>query len=270
MSHDYSAHLQAAEDAAASASELLLTLYGKVAAREKNPGDLVTEADLASQARIAEVLLRHFPDHTVLGEEVGLTLDPSNPWRWVVDPIDGTINFAHNFPFWCVSIGLEHLGKPVVGVIRDPLSGRIFRAGVGLGAWLDGRPMRVSSASKLSESLISTGLPTSFARDAGRQLALFRRFSEGTHSVRRTGSSALNLAYVASGSLEVFYSTSVHPWDVAAGVVLVEVAGGTVTDLDGSPYRLDSPGILATNGLVHEEALARLREGLDGGLGRSG
>jgi len=263
LSEDYSRYLQVAEQAASSAGELLLSLYGKVAAREKKPGDLVTEADSASQARIAEVILGHFPDHTILGEEDGLTADPSNPWRWVVDPIDGTINFAHGFPFWCISIALEHAGRPVVGVILDPLAGRVFRGALGHGAWVNDQPMQVSQAPTLYESLISTGLPTNFASDAGRQLALFQAFSVGTHSVRRTGSSALNLAYVASGGLEVFYATKVHPWDIAAGIVLVEAAGGRVTDLDGGPHRLDSPRILATNGRVHDEALAVLRNILD-------
>jgi myo-inositol-1(or 4)-monophosphatase len=221
------------------------------------------------------VILQHFPDHTILGEEVGLTVDPENPWRWVVDPIDGTINFAHNFPFWCVSIGLEHAGTPVVGIIQDPVSGRVFRGGIGLEARVDGRPLRVSKAARLSESLISVGLPTNFEKDAGRQIGLFGAFSKGTHSVRRTGSSALNLAFVASGAFDVFYATSVHPWDVAAGVVLVEAAGGKVTHLDGAPYRLDAPGILATNGLVHEEALDVIAEILNpgeapGNLGRTG
>jgi myo-inositol-1(or 4)-monophosphatase len=172
----------------------------------------------------------------------------------VVDPLDGTINFAHGFPLWCVSIGLEHAGELVVGVVHVPPLGTTYRAAKGLGATLDGRPLHVSGAGSLSESLIATGLPTDFASDADRQMALMRRFSTGTHSLRRTGTTAWNLAQVAAGGCEVCYATHVYPWDVAAGIVLIREAGGLVTALDGSPYVLEGPTILATNSRVHAEA----------------
>ena len=194
----------------------------------------------------------------MLAEEDGVEPDPANPWRWIVDPLDGTINFAHGFPFWCVSIALEHRGELVVGVIHEPLTGRTFAAAKGQGADLDGRPMAVSSASGLRESLISAGMPTSFEADARRQLALMGRLSVGTHSVRRTGSTALNLAYVAAGGLDVYYSTSIYPWDVAAGVVLVREAGGHVTAIDGGPYDMYANQILATNAKVHAEVVATI------------
>ncbi|WP_435015888.1 inositol monophosphatase family protein [Tundrisphaera sp. TA3] len=255
---DLGPHLRVAETAAREAGSVLLGLYGKVAAREKRPGDLVTEADTASQARIAAILADAFPDHTLLAEEDNVQPDPANPWRWVVDPLDGTINFAHGFPFWCVSIALEYAGRLVVGVIHDPLAGRTYSARLGGGATLNGERLRVGPAPSLRESLISTGLPTDFADDADRQLALLSRMSTGTHSVRRTGSTALNLALVAAGGLDAFYATSIHPWDVAAGVVLVREAGGIVSALSGGPYDMYRRQILATNGLIHAEAAAAL------------
>jgi myo-inositol-1(or 4)-monophosphatase len=247
-----------AEQAASEAGALLLGLYGKVTAREKRPGDLVTEADSASQRRIGEILAARFPDSTLLAEEDGVQPDPANPWRWIVDPLDGTTNFAHGFPFWCVSIALEHEGDLVVGVIHNPITGQTFGATKGQGATLDGQPLGVSAARTLRESLISTGLPTLFEPDADRTLEHLRRMSIGTHSFRRTGSAALNLAYVATGAFEVFYATKINPWDVAAGVVLIREAGGLVTSIAGEPYDIYRDEILATNRLVHEEAVKAL------------
>lgn len=250
----YGEFLSAAERAATGAGDYLMSVYGHMEAREKGPGDLVTEADRESQRQIARTILEAFPDHTLLAEEDGVVPDPNRPWRWVVDPIDGTINFAHRFPLWCVSIALEHAGRLVLGVVHVPLLGTTYSAVSGRGATVNGRTIRTSSVDRLAASLISTGLPTDFAGDADRQMAYMKRFSTGTHSLRRTGSSAWNMAQVAAGGCEVFYATSVHPWDVAAGVVLVREAGGTVSGLAGEAYDLYQPGILATNGKVHGDA----------------
>ncbi len=252
---DYSPYRVVAERAAVDAGRLLLGYYGRVSAREKQPGDLVTDADSASQRLIADAVLGAFPDHTLLAEEDGVVADPDNPWRWVVDPLDGTMNFAHGFPFWSVSIALEHAGELVVGVVHNPITRETFSASRGAGATLDGGPIRVSSASDLRSSLISTGFPTAFDADSPRQLALIDRMATGTHSIRRTGSAALNLAHVAAGHFEVFYGTSIKPWDVAAGVVLVVEAGGRVSSLGGGPHDLDHGSLLATNRLVHDEAV---------------
>ncbi|AGA27213.1 inositol monophosphatase family protein [Singulisphaera acidiphila] len=260
MSQDYRVYQAAAERMAREAGALLRDAYGRVIAREKGPGDLVTDADLASQRLIAARITESFPDHTLLAEEEGAVPDPSRPWRWVVDPLDGTINFAHGFPFWAVSIALEHEGRLVVGVVHNPLSGATYSASLGQGTTLDGVPVRVSPAKWLRDSLITTALPTDFVDVAEIQLAYFRRFSTGTHSVRRTGSSALNLAILASGGCEVCYASFMHPWDAAAGVLLVREAGGTLTGLFGEPYDLYGAGILATNGLVHDESLRFLEE----------
>lgn len=260
MSPDYREYQVAAERMARGAGEILREAYGRVAAREKRPGDLVTDADLASQRWIAAQIAEAFPTHTLLAEEEGAVPDPSCPWRWVVDPLDGTINFAHGFPFWAVSIALEHQGQLVVGVVHNPLSGEVYSASLGQGTTLNGAPVRVSTAQTLRDSLITTALPTDFVDVADIQLGYFRRFSTGTHSVRRTGSSALNLAILAAGGCDVCYASFMHPWDAAAGVLLVREAGGTLTGLLGEPYDLYGVGILATNGSVHDEALQFLEE----------
>jgi myo-inositol-1(or 4)-monophosphatase len=260
LSQDYQKYQSAAERIALEAGALLREAYGKVTAREKGPGDLVTDADLASQRLIARRLEEAFPGHTLLAEEEGATPDPSRPWRWVVDPLDGTINFAHGFPFWAVSIALEHEGRLVVGVVHDPIAGSTYSAAAGRGMTHNGRAVRVSGVDRLRASLITTALPIDLAAEADLQMAYMRRFSTGTHSVRRTGSSALNLAIVAAGGCEVCYATSMNPWDAAAGVVLVREAGGVVSGLTGGPYDLYAMEILATNGRVHEESLRFLSE----------
>jgi myo-inositol-1(or 4)-monophosphatase len=250
----YQQYRDAAEEVARRAGEVLLGLYGRVAAREKGPSDLVTEADLASQRTIAEFLARTFPDHTLLAEEEGVTPDPDRPFRWIVDPLDGTVNFAHGFPIWTVSIGLELRGELVAGVIHAPLTGTTWSASLGGGATVDGRPARVSGADRLEHALIAAAFPTRFGDDAPRQLALMECFSTGTHSIRRSGSTAWNLATLASGGCDLLFGTSVNPWDVAAGVLIVREAGGEVTGLGGGPYDLYGPEILASNGLLHGEA----------------
>jgi myo-inositol-1(or 4)-monophosphatase len=256
----YARALEVAEATAREAGCLLYDAFGQVSAREKGPFDLVTEADLASQRLIAERLLGSFPDHTLLAEEEGVVPDAANPWRWVVDPLDGTINFAHGNPLWCISIALEHAAELVVGVVHSPLLGTTYCAARGHGARQNGRPIAVSRAERLSDSLIATALPTDFAADADRQMAYMRRFSTRTHSLRRTGTSAWNLALVAAGGFDVCYATSMNPWDAAAGVVLVREAGGSVTGLTGEPFDLYSTGILATNGRLHGESLRALAE----------
>jgi myo-inositol-1(or 4)-monophosphatase len=257
---DYRPYQEFAAKVAIEAGGVLRDAYGRVTAREKGPGDLVTEADFASQALIAARIAETYPDHTLLAEEEGESVDPARPWRWIVDPLDGTINFAHGFPFWCVSIALEHEGRLVVGVVHEPLGGVTYAASEGNGATRDGRPLAVSPAAKLSQCLIATALPVNLGRDPDREMAYMRRFSIGTHSLRRTGSSALNLSLVAAGACDICYSTSMNSWDAAAGVVLVREAGGMVTDLSGGPYDVYGGEVLATNGRVHDESLRLLAE----------
>jgi myo-inositol-1(or 4)-monophosphatase len=257
---DYSPHLQFAVSVALSAGALLRDMFGHVKIWEKGPADLLTEADLASQHLIADLIAGTYPNHTLLAEEEGAHPDPSKAWRWIVDPLDGTVNFAHGNPLWCVSIGLEHEGELVVGVVHAPLLNTTHAAARGRGTTLNDHPVRVSSAATLSESLISTGFPSHLPpHKADHLMALLRQFSVGTHSVRRTGTSAWNLAMVASGGFDAYYGTDMHPWDSAAGTVLVREAGGTVTGLDGQPFDVYNPGILATNTTIHHQAVATLK-----------
>ncbi|MGE3817927.1 MAG: inositol monophosphatase [Isosphaeraceae bacterium] len=260
MVDSYEEYRWFAERLAREAGGLLMEAFGKVKAKEKGPADLVTEADFASQERIAQRIRETYPGHTLLAEEEGADTDFNNPWRWVVDPLDGTMNFAHGFPCWVVSIGLEHSGNLVAGVVHVPLTGQTYSASLGNGATLDGERIRVSPVDQLRTSLITTGLPTNFEADADRQTAYMRRFSTRTHSLRRTGSSAWNLALLASGACEVCYATVMHPWDAAAGVLLIQEAGGVVSRLDGEPYDLYGLEILASNGRVHQEAVSALSE----------
>lgn len=260
MSAMLSAYLRTAETAAVEAGEILLAAYRKIGSREKGPGDLVTDADFASQRRIAEILLGAFPEHGFLGEEEGSNVENSSGYRWVVDPLDGTINFAHGVEPWSVSIALERDDELIVGVVYVPLSKTMYSAAAGRGATENGLPMRASRVGGLAGSLIAAGMPTNFAADSDRQLSIMKRLSTGTHSVRRMGSSAWNLARLAAGGFEVCYATSVHWWDVAAGVLLVREAGGLVTNLAGAAFDRDRPELLATNGIVHAEVLAAIVE----------
>jgi myo-inositol-1(or 4)-monophosphatase len=249
-----------AEHLGREAGAVLLAWYGKTTAREKAPFDLVTEADLASQKRVASILAEAAPDHTLMAEEEGALLDCDRPYRWIVDPLDGTINYAHGVPLWCVSVGLEYHGEIMVGAIYEPLRETMFSAARGQGAAVNGRPLRVSQTDRLEQCLVATGMPTDFASDGLRQMSWFQRFSTRTHSVRRTGTSAWNLAMLASGAFDICYASDMNPWDAAAGVLLAREAGGVVTSLAGGPYSLYRGGLLASNGRVHEEALCAIRE----------
>lgn len=260
---DSGIYRSAAEELARDAGARLKSMFGQVSGREKGPFDLVTDADLASQRLIAEGLRQRFPEHTLLAEEEGVRPDPDRAFRWIVDPLDGTVNFAHGLPIWCVSIGLEHQGELIAGAIHQPLLDQTFSASRGGGATLNGEPMRVSTQKTLSTSLIAAGMPTGFEQDASRQLRLFGKFSTRTHSVRRTGSTAWNLAMVALGGFEVCFGTAINPWDAAAGVLLVLEAGGTVSRLDGQPYDLYGETLLATNGHVHAESIRAAGDALN-------
>ena len=260
MSDRYKPYREAALAVAIEAGGVLSRAFGTVTAREKAPFDLVTDADLASQRLILDRLRSMFPNQTIQAEEEGLVADPENPWRWVVDPLDGTVNFAHGLPIWGVSIGLAHEGDVVAGVVHCPLMGQTFAASRGWGATLNGKSIHVSATDRLERSLIAAALPTSLGDSADREMAWFRRFSTGTHSVRRSGSTAWNLAMLAAGGFEVCYGSRIMAWDAAAGICLVKEAGGLVTTMTGDPYNLDGLSMLATNGRLHDEALTAIAE----------
>lgn len=244
---------EAALQAARRGGEVLDQWAGRFTASLKGRNDLVTEADLAAQKSIRDFLLRRFPGDDFLGEEE--PQDPQSllrPRRWIVDPIDGTANFVHGFPFYCVSVGLEVEGELVVGVVFDPVRQEAFSAAKGQGSLCKSSPLRVSERPKLSESLINVGLPA-VPEQHPESIATMTHLIGLARSMRRMGSAALALAYVAAGRIDAFVSPVIQPWDVAAGVVLVRESGGRVTNLHSQQYNPYVPNILATNGLLHEE-----------------
>jgi len=233
----------------------------------KGDVDLVTVADRTVEKLIKTRLGETFPDHGIYGEE-GTRERMQGEFRWYVDPLDGTTNFAHGFPQFCVSMGLEQRpaekaegedGTLVAAVIYDPLRDEIYTAERGQGARLNGRPIKVSRVPELAEALLSTGFP-SRKRHASPNVHFYQEFTLRSHGVRRAGSAALDLAYVASGRLEAFWEFNLNPWDTAAGILLVEEAGGKVTDFAGNPFKLDSREVLASNGLIQGELVELFKE----------
>ena len=250
-----------AEEIAREAGGLLREFYRRgVRAEYKGDVDIVTEADRASEKLITERLHAAFPDHGVYGEE-GTRSDMDAEYRWYVDPLDGTTNFAHGFPVFCVVLGCERRpagslpeqdGEMVAGVIYDPLRDEMFSAARGAGATLNGKPIHVSRTRALQEALIATGFPSQ-KRHRSPNVHFYQEFTLRSHGVRRAGSAALDLAYVAAGRIDGYWEFILNPWDTSAGYLLVEEAGGTVTHFDGGKFTLDSREVFATNGLIHAE-----------------
>ena len=251
--------VQTAEEAARRAGHVLRAWSSKFTVREKSRSNLVTEADEAAQAAIYEFIHGRYPNHGFCGEE-GLSVGGGDsPYRWVIDPLDGTTNYVHSFPYYCVSIGLECRGEMIVGAIFDPIHDEMFLGVRGEGASLNRRPLKCSAVTELESAGVIASLPvaTSGHDDAVRR---FLKVLPVAQSVQRTGSAALNLANVAAGRVEGFWSTSLKPWDMAAGILLVEEAGGRISKINGSPFQLEEPDLLATNGSsIHEQLLPLLR-----------
>lgn len=219
----------------------------------KGEHDLVTETDRASERLIVEKLHTCYPTHSIAAEE-GSQAAGSSEYRWHIDPLDGTTNFAHGFPVFNVSIGLEKAGEIVAGVIVDPMRNEVFTAEAGAGAYLNFRRIRVSSTARIDDSLAGTGFP-SRNRHKDVNVHFYYQLAMLSHGVRRAGAAALDFAYVACGRLDLFWEFSLKPWDMAAGMLLVREAGGLVTDMHGAPCHLRSPHVLADNGLVHQETI---------------
>jgi myo-inositol-1(or 4)-monophosphatase len=229
---------------------------------KKGTIDLVTNIDVAIERQFRALIAERFPDHAVLGEELQQAEAPGEgpEYCWVVDPIDGTTNYAHGLPIFCCSIALEQRGRPIVAAVFDPSRQELFTAEAGQGAWLNGKPLKVSSADVLIDSLLVTGFHYGVQRDPAELMGLFTKFITRARAVRRLGSAALDLCYVAAGRFEGFWEQKLHPWDIAGGALLVQEAGGRVTGLDGSSYSSRGGSVLATNGHVHEEMLGTIRE----------
>ncbi|HLX36926.1 MAG TPA: inositol monophosphatase family protein [Candidatus Binataceae bacterium] len=234
-------------------------LHRAEATRKTNPLDLVTEADKEAERAVIATIRRAFPDHAILAEESGASGNTS-AHRWIIDPLDGTTNFAHGFPAFCVSIAYEYRGRVQVGVVFDALRKEVFIARRGKGARLNGEPIHVSKSKKLETSLLATG----FAYDRRERRRFYLCFWEEmmmrVEGIRRAGSAALDLASVASGRLDGFWEFNLKPWDVAAGSLLVEEAGGKMTNMDGTPFDLAGAQLLATNSRIHAEMAKVLRE----------
>ncbi|PSB02902.1 inositol monophosphatase family protein [Merismopedia glauca] len=260
--------LEIATEAALAASAVLLKYWGKLATVEEKgrSGDLVTIADKESEAVILEIIRRNFPNHSILAEESGQFTSNQSEYLWAIDPLDGTTNYAHQYPFFSTSIGLLIDGVPQVGVIYDPIRDQLFRAATGLGATCDRattpqgdrHPIHVSPTKTLDRSLLVTGFAYDRRETPDNNYAEFCYLTHLTQGVRRSGAASLDLAYVADGRLDGYWERGLSPWDLAAGVILVTEAGGKVTAYDQTPFAIDTGRIMATNTLIHEELSSAL------------
>jgi len=236
--------LQVAREAARAGAAQLQQWKGRFQVREKSPRDLVTDADMASEAAICEVISAAFPDHGILGEESAVATELEKPYCWLIDPLDGTTNYAHGYPCYAVSIAVAHRDELKAGVVLDPERDECFAAAVGAGATLNNAPFSTSEIQALDQSVVAISLPPQL-RDDSPDLRSFLRIAPQSQAVRRTGSAALNLAYVACGRMEGHWAHEIHVWDGAAGVLLVREAGGVATACDGGPYDLQKGDYLA-------------------------
>lgn len=258
---DWDEHLGAAREAAREAGAMLRSgLDEPQEVAFKGVVDLVTNFDRRAQELIFARLSEAFPDHGFLAEE-GLNRREESEFRWVFDPLDGTTNYAHRFPIFTVSIALEHRGHVVLGVVHDPTRGEVFEAVEGRGARLNGRPIKVSAVPELDRSLLATGFPYDLRESPVNNIVHFNHFLTRAQAVRRCGSAALDLCYVACGRFDGFWELKLKPWDQAAGTLIVEEAGGRVTDFSGGAFRISGQECLASNGLVHEAMIRVLALG---------
>jgi len=250
-------YLETAIVAARSAGDVLRDWAARFTVREKGPANLVTEADYAAQDAIVAVIRAQFPDHGFLGEEALDQPARNEPFRWIIDPLDGTSNYVHGFPYYAVSIGLEHDGAMVLGVIYDPNRDEVFAAQRGKGATLNQRKIQPSGVNALGNAFVVASLPTGAEVDDPAVARLLRVLPHA-QTVQRTGSAALNLAYVACGRIDAFWSSSLKPWDVAAGSLIVTEAGGAISQMSGEDFDVMLPDLLSTNGSRIHQALSDL------------
>ena len=258
--HEY---ITVCEQSARQGGQVLRDWQGRINPREKAPKDLVSEADLASQRAIYNIIHRAFPAHDFLGEED----DPSDKtqreseFRWIVDPLDGTVNYVHGLPAYSVSVALECRGELQVGVVYDPVADECFSAVRGEGAWLNGAKISVSGCESLRTALAAASLSANVSRDS-EEVGRFLDVLEKCQALRRLGSAALNLAYLAAGRIDAYWATSVKVWDVAAGLLLVREAGGVISEVDGEPFDLSRPQFAAAaTSELHAELIATLKRG---------
>ncbi len=256
---EYEPYLSFARDVAARAGALIAENFlGRFRVEHKGATNLVTDVDRRAEELIVEAIGREFPSHAVVAEE-GTEREAAGGWRWLVDPLDGTNNFAHGYPMVAVSLALERDGEVVAGVVRDALRGEAFWAERGGGAWSGEGRLAVSRAAKLEDALVATGFPYDKHASAVDNVANFGRVTKRVMGIRRGGSAALDLAYVAAGRLDGFWELKLSPWDTAAGTLVVAEAGGKVSRIDGTPYVPGDVDVVATNGLIHGALCALLK-----------
>ena len=222
----------------------------------KSAIDLVTSVDRESERRIVEVLRSNFPGHSILAEEETDLVGSQGNHRWIIDPLDGTTNFAHGYPQFCVSVALEYDGEVILGLVYDPLRRECFRAVKGRGATLNGGPIHISSVNELDKALLATGFPYDQREKADYYLSFLRAFMTRSQGIRRNGAAALDLCYVACGRIDGFWELKLRPWDTAAGALIVKEAGGRLSDLSGNPFSIWGEETLASNAAVHEEMIS--------------
>jgi myo-inositol-1(or 4)-monophosphatase len=249
--------LNVCETAARAGANELRAWLGRFQARQKAPRDLVTDADLASERAVRGTIAAAFPGHGILGEEAPDATQLELPYCWVVDPLDGTINYAHGYPCYGVSVAVTHRGKLLAGVVYDPERDECFTAAAGEGARLNGQPIAVSTTTLVEEALVAISFPAVVSAEAP-DVRAFLNVAPHCQAIRRTGSAALNLAYVACGRLDAHWAHQINPWDSAAGVLLVQEAGGTATGSDGQPYRVAAGHYLAAGSAALHAALRPL------------
>lgn len=259
-----SEYIKVCETAARSGGAVLQDWAGRFSVREKGPADLVTEADLASQDAVRKIVLDAFPDHAFQAEEGATAIPEGAKFRWIVDPLDGTSNYVHGVPHFAVSVALESEGQLLAGTVFDPVARECFTAAKGEGAFLNGKRLRVSEVTDLAGAMISASLPARVQRD-GDEIPAFLELLLAAQAIRRMGSAALNLCYLAAGRFDGCWATDTKAWDVAAGFLIVLEAGGVVTGLNGEPFDLDHPRFLAAaNSSLRDQmqvAIAAFRSG---------
>jgi myo-inositol-1(or 4)-monophosphatase len=257
MPYDIAKFLEVAWEAANAAGMLIRENWQQPKEiAYKGTIDLVTSVDRDSERCIVDILQRNFPDHSILAEEETELVGKQNHYRWIIDPLDGTTNFAHGYPQFCVSIALEHEGQIILGIVYDPLRPECFRAAKGRGATLNGTAIRTSDVKELDKSLLATGFPYDHRDKADYYLSFFREFMTRCQGIRRAGAAALDLCYVACGRIDGFWELKLRPWDTAAGSLIVEEAGGQLTDFSGKPFSIQGNETLASNGRIHNEMIA--------------
>jgi myo-inositol-1(or 4)-monophosphatase len=252
-------YLQTAIDLSRAAGDILNYYANREKVIEfKGQANLVTIADKKSEELIIGGILGRYPAHSILAEESGVT-QPGASVQWIIDPVDGTTNFAHGYPFYCVSIAVEENGEVICGAVYDPVRDEMFSAAKGAGAYCNGDALRVSEVDRLSQALLITGFPYNFRERIDTILDQFHKFLVASQAVRRGGSAALDLCYVAAGRLDGFWELNLQPWDTAAGQIILQEAGGQITDFAGRRFSIYEKEVLASNGRIHEEMLAVLK-----------